>query len=108
MYSTLTPFHGLGDPDLAAALAAFSAIPPSRYAASGPLLNRAYAETVDGVISMINDFLIHLHNNGWLEEEILRAGSPSNHRHHLGTRWNSCVLEGLHIQTLSSTIDIVL
>jgi hypothetical protein len=76
MYNTLMPFHRLGDPDLAAALAVLGAVPPSRHVASGPLLKTAYAETVDGVISMINEFSsICITMDGW-KKRSCEQGAP--------------------------------
>jgi hypothetical protein len=76
MYNTLTPFHRLGDPDLAAALAVLGAVPPTRTLASGRLLNAAYAETVDETVSMISSYTsICITMDGW-KKRSCEQGAP--------------------------------
>lgn len=55
MYTSLTPLIRLDSPELKAALALVGAAPPSRFRAAGPLLDEAYGQAVDKVVSQIKE-----------------------------------------------------
>jgi hypothetical protein len=53
MYVSLTPLRRLESPELKAALALLGATPPDRRQVAGPLLNNAYNQAVNKVVSKV-------------------------------------------------------
>jgi hypothetical protein len=53
MYVSLTPLRRLESPEMKAALALLGATPPDRRQVAGPLLNNAYNQAVNKVVSKV-------------------------------------------------------
>jgi hypothetical protein len=65
-YTTLTPLSRLESPELKVALATLGATAPSRRQASGPLLDEAYSQAVETVVTAIQQWpQICVTMDGW-------------------------------------------
>jgi hypothetical protein len=76
MYVSLTPLRRLESPELKAALALLGATPPDRKKVAGPLLDKAYNQAVEKVLSQVRECsAVCITMDGW-KKRAAEQGSP--------------------------------